>query len=37
MSINLSKNSTISLTKEVEKLSSITVGLGWDVAKSKGF
>ncbi len=39
MSINLSKNSTISLTKEVEKLSNITVGLGWDVAKStnKGF
>ncbi|WP_045462401.1 TerD family protein [Vibrio hyugaensis] len=37
MSINLSKNSTISLTKEVEKLSKLTVGLGWDVAKSKGF
>ncbi|GLT19698.1 tellurium resistance protein TerZ [Vibrio zhanjiangensis] len=38
MSINLSKNSTISLTKEVEKLSKITVGLGWDVAQpKKGF
>lgn len=37
MAINLSKNSSISLTKEVEKLSKVTVGLGWDVAKSKGF
>ncbi|MCL9783468.1 tellurium resistance TerZ family protein [Vibrio sp. S4M6] len=37
MAINLSKNSTICLTKEVPKLSQITVGLGWDVAKSKGF
>ncbi|MDD1792309.1 TerD family protein [Enterovibrio makurazakiensis] len=37
MSINLSKNSTISLTKEVPSLSQITVGLGWDVAKPKGF
>ena len=36
MAINLSKNTTISLTKEVDKLSSIKVGLGWDVAKAKG-
>jgi len=37
MSINLTKNSTISLTKELPNLSNVTVGLGWDVAKSKGF
>lgn len=35
MSINLSKNSSISLTKEVPKLSEITIGLGWDVAQEK--
>jgi len=35
MSINLSKNSSISLTKEVPKLSEITIGLGWDVAQAK--
>ncbi|MGF1742688.1 tellurium resistance TerZ family protein [Vibrio profundum] len=36
MSINLEKNSTICLTKKAPALSNITVGLGWDVAKSKG-
>ncbi|UTZ21477.1 TerD family protein [Vibrio campbellii] len=36
MTINLSKNTTISLTKEVDKLSKISVGLGWDVEKAKG-
>ncbi|MUK91855.1 TerD family protein [Aliivibrio fischeri] len=35
MSINLSKNSSISLTKKVPKLSEITIGLGWDVAQEK--
>ena len=36
MTINLSKNTTISLTKKVDKLSKISVGLGWDVEKAKG-
>ncbi|MFW7523731.1 TerD family protein [Vibrio ostreicida] len=37
MAIKLSKNSSISLTKEVKQLSKVTVGLGWDMAKPTGF
>lgn len=37
MSINLSKGQKISLEKEAgNKLSKVTMGLGWDVAKKKG-
>ncbi len=37
MSINLSKGQKISLEKEAgNKLTKITMGLGWDVAKKKG-
>ena len=36
MAINLKKGQTINLEKEVYDLSSVTVGLGWDV-KEKGF
>lgn len=34
MSISLEKGHKVNLSKEVEGLSSITLGLGWDVAKS---
>jgi len=38
MSVNLSKGQKISLDKEAGgALSRVTMGLGWDVAKSKGF
>lgn len=40
MAINLKKNSTISLEKAAPQLSSMTIGLGWDVAQAdapKGF
>ena len=38
MSVNLQKGQTISLDKEAGgALSRVTMGLGWDVAKSKGF
>jgi tellurium resistance protein TerZ len=38
MSITLAKRQTINLTKDNgQGLTSITMGLGWDVAKSKGF
>lgn len=33
MSISLSKGQKISLSKEVEGLSKVVVGLGWDAAK----
>lgn len=36
MSINLSKGQKLSLTKEVDGLKKVVVGLGWDMAK-KGF
>lgn len=36
MSISLTKNQKVTLTKEVEGLRKVVVGLGWDVAK-KGF
>lgn len=35
-SISLKKGSRLSLSKEVEGLRSVIVGLGWDVAKVKG-
>lgn len=38
MSISLTKNQAVSLTKQSgTALSSITLGVGWDVAKAKGF
>jgi tellurium resistance protein TerZ len=38
MSVNLQKGQKISLEKEAGgALSRVTMGLGWDVAKSKGF
>lgn len=38
MSISLSKNQTISLSKQTgASLTSVTLGVGWDVARSKGF
>lgn len=37
MSISLSKNQTVSLTKEAPKLSRLHIGLGWDPVKKKGF
>ena len=36
MSVNLSKGQRINLSKEVEGLSKIMVGLGWDAAKQSG-
>lgn len=36
MSVNLSKGQRINLSKEVEGLSKIMVGLGWDTAKQSG-
>ena len=35
-SISLKKGNRLSLSKEVEGLTSVIVGLGWDVAKGKG-
>lgn len=39
MSVSLKKGSTVNLSKQVEGLSNILLGLGWDVAKpsKKGF
>lgn len=37
MSISLSKGQKISLSKEVQGLSKVTVGLGWDAAKKNFF
>jgi len=38
MSISLSKNQTISLSKQTgASLTSVTLGVGWDVARSQGF
>lgn len=38
MSISLSKNQSVSLSKQAPNgLSSITLGVGWDVAQAKGF
>ncbi|MFC4454627.1 TerD family protein [Deinococcus sonorensis] len=38
MALSLTKNQTISLEKTVgSRLESVTMGLGWDVAKPKGF
>ena len=37
MSISLSKNQKVSLSKESSGLSQLTVGLGWDPAKKSGF
>src|SRR4051812_26740793 len=38
MSVNLQKGQKISLEKEAgSALSRVTMGLGWDMAKSKGF
>jgi len=37
MAINLTKGQTINLEKSQYDLSSVTVGLGWDVRKSGGF
>lgn len=38
MSISLTKNQSVSLAKQAPNgLSSITLGVGWDVAKPKGF
>ncbi|MEI6643740.1 MAG: TerD family protein [Novosphingobium sp.] len=38
MSVSLSKNQSVSLSKQSPNgLSSITLGVGWDVAKPKGF
>lgn len=38
MSISLSKNQSVSLAKQAPNgLTSITLGVGWDVAKPKGF
>ncbi len=37
MAINLQKGQTISLNKESNDLSSITIGLGWKVKKKPGF
>lgn len=36
MSVNLSKGQRINLSKEVEGLSKIMIGLGWDAAKQSG-
>lgn len=36
MSVNLSRGQRINLSKEVEGLSKIMVGLGWDAAKQSG-
>lgn len=36
MSVNLSKGQRINLSKEVERLSKIMVGLGWNAAKQSG-
>lgn len=35
-SISLKKGNRLSLSKEVEGLTSVIVGLGWDIAKGKG-
>ena len=37
MAINLTKGQTINLEKSQYDLSSVTVGLGWDVKKTGGF
>ncbi|KPF53129.1 hypothetical protein IP65_13985 [Novosphingobium sp. AAP1] len=38
MSVSLSKNQSVSLSKQAPNgLSAITLGVGWDVAKPKGF
>src|SRR5690242_10531669 len=37
MAINLTKGQTINLEKSQYDLSSVTIGLGWDVRKSGGF
>mgnify|MGYP003365488816 CR=1 FL=1 len=38
MSVSLSKNQTVSLAKQTDRsLTSVTLGVGWDVARPKGF